>query len=377
MENNKTAGGQRNYPLSAIYFYLTNGCNQRCRHCWITPKFNASGVTYEVLDFGLFRSIIKEAKPLGLQSVKFTGGEPLLHPSIGEMIEFVSDEGLVLRIETNGMLCTDDIARRISNCKGAFVSISLDGEDSTTHDRIRGVPGAFDAALEGAGRLIASGVKVQLIMTLMRCNEHQIEGVVRLAETIGAGSLKFNVLQPTERGAKMHESKETLPVERLISLGQLVTETLSKKARLKLYFDHPMAFRPLKMMLGESGSACGVCGIQGIIGVLADGSYSMCGIGESVPELLYGKAGKDSLERVWEDTPAIKEIRSGLHRRLEGVCGECLHASRCLGGCIAQNFYRKKSLCAPFWYCEEARRIKVFPETRLRSSYASTGTDGH
>ena len=26
-------------PLRAFYLYMSTGCNLRCRHCWITPRF--------------------------------------------------------------------------------------------------------------------------------------------------------------------------------------------------------------------------------------------------------------------------------------------------------------------------------------------------
>jgi hypothetical protein len=36
-----------------------------------------------------------------------------------------------------------------------------------------------------------------------------------------------------------------------------------------------------------------------------------------------------------------------------------------LGSCIAQNYYRGKSIWAPYWYCEQARNQGLFPETRI------------
>ena len=68
------------FPLNQIYFYLTKGCNLRCRHCWIAPKYQGDGQSHPALDVDLFKSIVAQAKPLGLGGVKLTGGEPLIHP---------------------------------------------------------------------------------------------------------------------------------------------------------------------------------------------------------------------------------------------------------------------------------------------------------
>ena len=106
--------GKPKYPLNQIYFYLTAGCNLRCRHCWIAPKYQSSDRSYPVLGVDIFRSIIEQAKPLGLTAVKLTGGEPLLHPHIHEILELVRDEELRLVVETNGVLCTPELAGKIA-----------------------------------------------------------------------------------------------------------------------------------------------------------------------------------------------------------------------------------------------------------------------
>jgi len=195
---------ERKYPLNNIYFYLTEGCNLACRHCWIAPKYQSAERSYPVLDPELFRSILKQAKPLGLSNVKLTGGEPLLHPQIHEILEVVRTEEINLIVETNGVLCTPELSRGMASCKNPFVSVSLDGADAKTHEWIRGVDGCFDAALKGFRNLVAAGFAPQIIMTVMRRNKDQMEAIVRLAESLGAGSVKFNIMQPTARGEKMH-----------------------------------------------------------------------------------------------------------------------------------------------------------------------------
>ena len=353
--------------LNQIYFYLTEGCNLRCRHCWIAPKYQKEKDSYPSLSLELFRSIIKQAKPLGLSGVKLTGGEPLLHPEIREILEEIRANDLRLTVETNGLLCTKGLARAIAACKNPFASVSLDGSDVETHEWMRGVRGSFEAAKQGIRSLVRVGLKPQIIMTMARRNKDQIEAVVRLAESLGAASVKFNVLQPTARGEQMHKAEETLTIEELVEIGQWIENTLSASTSLHLFLAHPLAFRPLGKIFGDNSSGCEVCGILGILGVLADGSYALCGIGQTVPELVFGHAATDRLGDVWNNNPVLQELREGLPSRLEGICGECLMKNYCFGSCIAQNYYLNKSLWAPFWFCEQANRQGFFPETRLHS----------
>jgi SynChlorMet cassette radical SAM/SPASM protein ScmF len=359
----KTAN--RKYPLNQIYFYLTEGCNLRCRHCWIAPKYESKNNSYPALDLDLFRSIIELAKPMGLSGVKLTGGEPLLHAQIREILDYIRTEDLSLTVETNGVLCTPELASKMAECKNTFVSVSLDGADAETHEWVRGVDGCFEAALAGIRNLVGVGFRPQVIMAIMRRNKDQMEEMVRLAESMGAGSVKFNVVQPTARGEKLHESGEALNIEELVELGRWVEDTLSTKTNMSIYHSHPMAFRPFGKMFGENGDGCSVCGVLGILGVLADGSYALCGIGETVPDLVFGHAATDPLEEIWSKTPILLELREGLPHLIEGICGDCLMKGLCLGSCIAQNYYRSKSIWAPYWYCEEARKLGLFPDTRI------------
>jgi len=353
------------YSLNQIYFYLTAACNLRCRHCWIVPRFQDHGTVQSALEFDLFRSIVDQAGKLGLSGVKLTGGEPLIHPRIGDIIERIREAGLTLGIETNGVSLTPQLARAIRECKNAFVSVSLDGADAETHEWMRGLDGCWREAIQGVRYLVEAGLRPQIIMSLVRRNKDQVEAVVGLAESLGAESVKFNIVQPTARGQNMRGAGETLSIEELVEMGRWVETDLSHSTNLRLVFSHPPVFRPLSRLLGPAGDGCSSCGIFGILGVLADGSYALCGIGETVPELVFGSALTDSLEEVWRESAVLNDIRRGLPARLTGTCRRCLLKKLCLGECIAQNYYRTKDLWSSYWYCEEAYAAGLFPKSRI------------
>jgi SynChlorMet cassette radical SAM/SPASM protein ScmF len=172
-------------------------------------------------------------------------------------------------------------------------------------------------------------------------------------------------VQPTARGEKLYESDVALSIEQLVELGRWVENTLSESTDLPVYYDHPPAFRPLGKMFGKNGDGCGVCGILGILGVLANGSYALCGIGKTVPDLVFGDASKDPLQDIWNNNPLLIELREGLPQRFEGICCHCLVKGICLGSCVAQNYYRSKSIWAPFWFCQETHNRGYFPESRI------------
>jgi SynChlorMet cassette radical SAM/SPASM protein ScmF len=352
------------FPLSQLYFYLTKGCNLACKHCWLAPEFDPNGDKQPVLPLELFQQAVEEAIPLGLTGVKLTGGEPLLHPDFMVMLDFLKQKELELTLETNGLLCTPEIAGKIAQLKDVFVSVSLDGADEIIHDKIRGANGAFRKSTAAVSNLAENNLNPQVIMSVMQGNIDQVEAVIKLAEGLGAGSVKFNVIQPTGRGEHIHSASSGLEVKDLVSLGRWVEKELSPKTDLNLYFDYPAAFSSLSRI--ASGNGCGVCSILNILGVLPTGEYALCGIGYHIPELTFGRIGLDALDEVWINSPVLNDLRSGLPDNLTGICKNCLMNNICLGSCIAQNYYRNHSLWAPYWFCEQAEAKGLFPESRLK-----------
>jgi SynChlorMet cassette radical SAM/SPASM protein ScmF len=223
--------------------------------------------------------------------------------------------------------------------------------------------GSFEKAKNAVRNLVAVDTPPQIIMTLMRKNRDQMVPVIRMAEKLGASSIKFNVVQPTARGKSLYENSLALSIKEIIALGHKIENELSATTRLRLFFDFPMAFRSLKRIF--NGDGCSTCNIFSILGVIATGHYALCGIGTHVPELVFGEVGKDRLETVWKQNETLQLIREGLPQRLEGICARCLMKRRCLGACLAQNYYRTKSLWAPYWFCEMAAAEGLFPQSRL------------
>jgi SynChlorMet cassette radical SAM/SPASM protein ScmF len=353
------------FPLTQLYLYLTAGCNLACRHCWLSPKLQTKDQSYPMLPLVLLTPILNEAKALGLNRVKLTGGEPLMHPQIHEILEIIRENDLSLTIETNGILCSPPLAEAIASCRKASIAISLDSADADTHEKIRGIKGCFIQAVTGILNLSNAGLSPQIIMTVMRQNKDHIEPMIRLAEFLGASSIKFNILQPTGRGETISTGGESLTIEELLVMDDWISNTLAPQTPVKLFFSLPPAFRSLSQMYGNNSDGCSRCGILNILGVLADGSYALCGIGAHTPDLVFGTALMDELETVWLHHPILKEIRNGIPHRFKGICGNCHMKRACAGSCIAQTYYRTGSLWEPFWICKEAYKKGLFPSSRI------------
>lgn len=353
-------------PLTTFYLYLSDGCNLRCRHCWITPTFvNGAPSPGQYLPLELLKRAVAEAKPLGLRAAKLTGGEPTLHPQFLEIADFLTAEGLALTMETNGTLIDNALARRLKEQTSLwYVSVSIDGATAASHDAFRGVKGSFDAAVRGFRALVAAGYKPQLIMSPHRGNVAEIEAVVQLAVELGAGSVKFNPVTSSGRGIGMHERGEALEFEEIMNLAHLVRGELQACTPIKLILATPLALYTVKELLREGQP--GMCHVRHILGILGSGEMALCGIGRNVPDLCFGKLGETSVVEAWLHHPVLQELRRELDDDYPGVCRECIHAKRCLTYCVAQNYLDSGRLVAPAWLCQEAAERAFLPQSRQK-----------
>ncbi len=189
----------KTYPqLHWLYMYIAGKCNLRCRHCWIDPE-PAEGEAREgegYLPYDLFLKALDEAAPLGLRGVKYTGGEPLLHPRLADMLREGKRRGLSQMVETNGTLVTPELAKVMAECANR-VSVSIDGATAETHDSFRGTNGAFDKSTEGIRSLSRAGVPSSRIEVICMMREEAVRErgeFMRLVGEAGAGGVKYNLL---------------------------------------------------------------------------------------------------------------------------------------------------------------------------------------
>ncbi len=346
-------------PLATLYVYLTSGCNCACRHCWIVPEAaaNASALAPSIL-----RRAVEQALPLGLQALKWTGGEPTIHPEFAACLALQKEYGLTASLETNGMLLDDRLAGLLQDAGVTDVSVSLDGAQAVTHDAIRGVTGGFARTCAGIGALVAAGYRPELILTLQRANAGELDRFLDLAGALGAGQVKLNILQPVLRGAELARTGAGLSVAELVALARRFDSAPAGQAP-PVMLDIPLAFRPLGQLFT---GGYGVCGIHQILGIIPDGLYALCGIGQHHPELVLGRVADVSLTEVWREHPLLVRIRNGLPGELQGVCRSCLMKAVCMGSCIAASYHHAGDLFAPNWFCQAAAEAGLFPGTRQR-----------
>jgi SynChlorMet cassette radical SAM/SPASM protein ScmF len=352
-------------PLNSLYLYISASCNLACRHCWISPMHHSVENGGKPIRVDYVQKATREAKPLGLRTVKLTGGEPMLHPRFREIVRLIDDEGVQIHIETNGTLIDNHLAKFLKQTEHvSFISVSLDGANEETHENLRRVSGSFERAITGIKNLLDWGLQPQLICTLHQGNVSQAGEIIELAEKLGCHSIKFNRIQPLGRGEHFAKEKGSKLPE-ILNLYHHIENDLIPKSKIRIHLDIPFAFYSIRKLLDDDLSRCTV---TNILGVLADGELSLCGIGVMVPELIYGHIERDRLRDVWCHSPGLVQLRAQIPGQLKGICGHCIHRDFCLAACVANNYHVTGTLTAPYEFCHIADKLGLFPASRKRKS---------
>jgi AdoMet-dependent heme synthase len=358
--------------LMQIYVNPSGECNLSCAHCWVSP--DPSGLGFETrerqpAEFTVdeFAELLAAASGLGLARVKFTGSEPLLRSDFGELYRVAArcPAAPALDIETNGTLEPPGLWETLAENPPGMVSVSLDSVDPEVHDRFRGTPGAWERSRAFIGRLSSSGMIVQVIMSVADTEVNPVLRMALLCREMRVHSLKVNPVQPMGRGSAMLERGSW--AEKLIPFSKALFSILGPSVTV----DMPPAFLPMDRL-----SARSVCPLLSLLGVLPDGGISLCGIGFLCPSLVMGNFLRDDLTEIWKSSPVLERLRSDLSAGLNGICGDCIHESSCMGNCVMQNYSSTGSFREPFWLCAEAERAGLFPPSRRAGRHAQVHPKG-
>ncbi len=167
--------------LFSLMLELTYSCNLECFYC-----YNDVEATGQRMELHHYLGFLREAQSMGAMNLTLTGGEPLASPIFFDLGQAAKDMGLVIRIKTNGHSLDEAMALRIKKEIDPFnLDISLHGARPETHDRQTRVPGSFERLMQNLQTMREVGLRVQLNAVLTAWNEHEIEGMYRLADDLG------------------------------------------------------------------------------------------------------------------------------------------------------------------------------------------------
>jgi 12,18-didecarboxysiroheme deacetylase len=323
-----------------VVWNVTKRCNLKCRHCYA----QAGGAPApDELSLAEGLALLQDLKDFEVPVVLFSGGEPLLRPDLLELVAWTVKAGMRAVISSNGTLITPEVARGLKGLGVSYVGISLDG-NKETHDRFRGQPGAYAAALAGVRHCQEAGLKVGLRFTLSRLNYREVPALFDLVEEYELPRVCFYHLVYAGRGTRLvEEALSHADTRALVDLICVRTRRLFERGRpvevltvdnhadgpyiyLKLLQEDPArAAEVLKLLEMNEGNNSG----RGIGCVSWDGEVHA---DQFWRHYSFGNVRQRPFSQIWTDlsNPLMARLKDK-KRYVTGRCARCRWLDVCAG----------------------------------------------
>lgn len=260
-----------------VYLELTRACNLACTHC-----LNDSGSRMESeLNSEEILGLVERLVTFGIREIRFTGGEPTIHPALEEAITLATRLGVKTSIGSNAVAVTKESAVRLFQVGLQKAIISLDG-DEQRHDAVRGA-GSFRRSWRGVRALYASGVDVRVNAVAMKTTMDGLRSLARLCVEEGV-HLFIRCYIPSGRAVG--------------NLSEFPTNVDYARLRTEL---HPFVQQGAvdgHYLAANKHEMCSA-GNSGFV-ILPNGDVKSCGFLSELGESSYGNIRSEELPTIWD-----------------------------------------------------------------------------
>lgn len=284
------------------------------------------------------KKLIDELAEMGVMMLVFSGGEPLLRKDLFDLAKCASLKGVIPGIGTNGTLIDNEAVEKLENSGVRYLLVSLDGASPETHDRVRGVPGAFNKAVSGIKASINAGLPVITATTIMKSNYKEIPAILELSAKLNAVMFNTFGIIPCGRGMGIFQTEDVTPQEREELLNHLYRKSQELRGKIVAgRFDYtiwsrvlltniekesPVAYqRVLQMCKAIGGCSAG----RWRASITPDGVVWPCSY---LPKDV-GNVREKSFREIWFESEVLKDLRN--IEKIKSACGSCKFRDLCRG----------------------------------------------
>ena len=336
-----------------ICWETTKACLLSCRHCRAKAiRRPLPGELDHSQGIALIDQLLEFDEPY--PALLLTGGDPLMREDFFDLVRHAKGRGLYVAVAASvtPKLNEQSIAQ-MKELGVDIVSVSLDGATPETHDRLRGVPGTWEATLQALRAAKKAGLRAQVNTTVMRSNVGELPDIFHATKEAGSVAWEVFFLIRTGRGAMLEslapsETEEVMhflydasrygmpvrtsegPSFRRVKIERQVKglvprgETYEKLSRrLRVLEGEPLSTPSVKSTQTRDG--------KGLMFVAHDGEVYPSGF---LP-VETGKVPGQSLASIYRTSELFRDLRDST--KLKGRCGGCEYREVC-GGSRSRAF---------------------------------------
>lgn len=269
---------QNSAPPRSVRLSLTDRCDLACIYCrpdrrdgYLDPE--------DRLDLDAWKTMVRGLVQAGVRRVRLTGGEPLLHPAIVDVVAFLGTLDLDDVALTTNATRLEKLARPLRDAGLQRINVSLDTLDADRFDRMTRAHGrgALAGVLRGIDAALAVGFdEMKLNAVIVRGeNDVETESLVRWSWSKGIVPRLLEVMQIGE-GANLADRVVTANEMRarlahLLESGEARGET--DRGPAKYLFARHDATKKVGFITGTSDTYCKGCDR---LRVASDGTLRPC-----------------------------------------------------------------------------------------------------
>ena len=319
----------RDRRLRYVRISVTERCQFRCPYCRPEQGDTPCGPQADYLTAGEIARVVKVLTTIGIKTVRFTGGEPLLRRDLASIVQAVHAVGVDdMAITTNAALLTPKRARDLSDAGLQRINISLDTLDPERFRRLSG--GApIEPVLSGIKAVCDVGIQLKTNTVVVRGqNESELEQIAQYVWSLG-GIPRFIEVMPMGAGKDL----SMVPADEIMKSFDLTPEHPKAVGQKGIgpadYWIHQgQKNQIVGVIAATTRNFCSSCNR---IRITATGSVRPClasACGTELRPLLRDPQTHD--EDIVQAIYAALAIKPDGHRFSEGIAGEL--PMRSLGG---------------------------------------------
>lgn len=192
--------------INCASIYLTQKCNLRCMYCNSLDNNLHKSDTNNILGLSDYKFIISGLSQVGINKIKFTGGEPLLYNGLAELIRYAYEECDIddISISTNG-IGLYDMVYELQESGLKTVNISLDSLKEFMYKSVTN-GGDLKEVLKSINRCLDLGIKVNINCVVINgFNENEMKDFILMTKFYPI-DIRFIELMPLGKAGYMYEN---------------------------------------------------------------------------------------------------------------------------------------------------------------------------
>jgi radical SAM protein with 4Fe4S-binding SPASM domain len=318
---------------------ITNQCNLSCVHC-----FTAAGKRpHDELTTEQCKRVIDSMAAIGVATIGWTGGEPLLRADLEELAGYAARKGIMSNITTNAVLLDEQRAKSLRDVGMRAVQISLDGSTPERNRRIRGSSDEEFHQIIRAIRLCKNlNLRVHLATLIGLETLDYVREMVDLGKREGVDAIRFCGFAPVGRG-KQNSIKERLQLSGVLGALAKFIHEVQNDSEIVMTFD--VSFGPVSPDYVFHTCTAGIETFY----LKANGDIYPC-TALLDQRFRVGNVRKHSLEQIW-NTPQMWAPSMFPREEIKGACPTCDNFSQCHGACRGATLAHTGDLYASFPTC--------------------------